>query len=233
MKKFEAIILLGGKGKRVDKFTKNKPKCLIDICGKPFLYYQLKYLKKNDIKNVILSTGYRSKDVENYVKTIKFLNIKTVKDGNQLLGTGGAINKSINILKEKFYVIYGDSYLSFKIKSLKANKKYSTMAIYKNINKYDTSNVKKKLNHIIYNKSKKNRDYHYIDYGVSYLDKSIFNKIKKNTKFDLATLLKKISKKKQLQGYVVKKRFYEIGSYNGIKQFRNYIKNEFYKKLQK
>tara|TARA_B100000902_G_scaffold91178_1_gene94764 strand:+ start:215 stop:910 length:696 start_codon:yes stop_codon:yes gene_type:complete len=231
LKKFEAIILLGGKGKRVSKFTKSRPKCLIKIYGKPFLYYQLKYLKKNNITNVILSTGYRSKDVRDYVKEIKFMNLKIVNDGNKLLGTGGAINKSINILKEKFYVIYGDSYLNFSIKLLKAKKKYSTMAIYKNTNKFDLSNVKKKSDYIIYNKSKKNRGYNYIDYGASYLDKSIFDKIKKNAKFDLATLLKKISKKKQLQGYVVKKRFYEIGSYNGITQFKKYIKNELYKNL--
>ena len=63
-----------------------------------------------------MSTGYRSKDVENYVKTIKFLNIKTVKDGNQLLGTGGAINKSINILKENFL-----SYMVIVILVLKLN----------------------------------------------------------------------------------------------------------------
>ena len=98
MKKFEAIILLGGRGKRINKFTKNQPKCLIDIYGKPFLYYQLMYLKKNNIKNVILSTGYHSKKVKDYVKNIKFINIKIVYDGKQLLGTGGAINKSINFL---------------------------------------------------------------------------------------------------------------------------------------
>ncbi len=228
MKKFEAIILLGGRGKRINRFTKNQPKCLIDIYGKPFLYYQLMYLKKNNIKNVILSTGYHSKKVKDYVKNIKFINIKIVYDGKQLLGTGGAINKSINFLKKKFFVIYGDSYLNFSIKLLKAKKNYSIMAIYKNNNKFDLSNVKKKLNYIIYNKSKKNSNYRYIDYGVSFLDKSIFDKIKKNIKFDLAVLLKKISEKKQLQGYVVKKRFYEIGSYNGIRQFKNYIKNEFY-----
>lgn len=231
MKKFEAIILLGGKGTRVSKFTKNQPKCLIDFHGKPFLHYQLSYLKKNNINNVILSTGYRSKKIEDYIKNIKFINLKIVNDGNRLLGTGGAVNKSINILKKKFYVIYGDSYLNFSIKLLKAKKNYSMMAIYKNNNKFDSSNVKKEKNFIIYNKLKKNKSYCYIDYGVSHLDKSIFQKIKKNTKFDLAVLLKKISEKKQLKGYVVKKRFYEIGSYNGIVQFRKYIKNEFYKNL--
>ncbi len=229
MNKFEAIILLGGKGTRVSKFTRNKPKCLINFYGKPFLYYQLMYLKRYNIKNVILSTGYRSKEVKDYIKKINFINIKIVNDGKRLLGTGGAINKSINSLKKKFYVIYGDSYLNFNIKSLKARKNYSTMAIYRNNNKLDSSNVKKKANYIIYNKLKKGLGYHYIDYGVSYLDKSIFYEIKKSAKFDLAELLKKISEKKQLKGYVVKKRFYEIGSYNGIIQFKKYIKNEFYK----
>ena len=53
MSKYEAIILCGGKGTRVSKYTKKMPKCLININGKPFLYYQLKYLKKNNISNVI------------------------------------------------------------------------------------------------------------------------------------------------------------------------------------
>ena len=149
MIKFESIILLGGRGTRISKLTKNKPKCLIDIFGKPFLYYQLMYLKKNNIKNVILSTGYRSKQIKDYVKNINFIKTKVVDDGKHLLGTGGAINKSINILKKKFYVIYGDSYLNFNIKLLKATKDHSTMAIYKNNNKFDLNNLKKKQNFII------------------------------------------------------------------------------------
>ena len=51
---------------------------------------------------------------------------------------------------------------------------------------------------------------------------------KKNKKIDLASILEKISKKYELKGYLVKKRFYEIGSYSGIKQFKKFIKNEIY-----
>lgn len=86
MIKYEAIILAGGKGSRIEKLTKYKPKCLIDINGKPFLYYQLKYLKKNKIKNVILSVAYLSKQVEEYVKeNINFINVKIVNDGKNYL----------------------------------------------------------------------------------------------------------------------------------------------------
>ena len=145
MKKYEAIILSGGKGTRVKKFTNNKPKCLIDFHGKPFLYYQLKYLKQNNINNVILSSGYKSSQIKNYIKrNINFINIKLVSDGKNLLGTGGAINKSIKMLKNYFFVIYGDSYFNFKLQNLKLKKKISVMAIYKNENKYDVSNVEKK-----------------------------------------------------------------------------------------
>ncbi len=227
MLKFEAIILCGGKGTRVSKFTKDKPKCLININGKPFLYHQLKYLKKNNIKDVILSTGYLSEMIKEYVdKNIKFINVKIVKDGNKLLGTGGAIIKSIKFLKNYFYIMYGDSYLNFDLKKLKSKNNQSIMAIYKNNNQYDKSNVElKNTKEILYYKSTVKKKLIYIDYGVSYLSKTIFKNIDKNKKFDLSTLFQEISHKNMLKGYVVKKRFYEIGSYTGIKQIKKYFKN--------
>ena len=45
------------------------------------LYYQLKYLKKNNINNVILSTGYLTNKIEYFVKNINFIDIKIKKDG--------------------------------------------------------------------------------------------------------------------------------------------------------
>ena len=131
-------------------------------------------------------------------------------------------------------MIYGDSYLNFNLNNLKTTSKISTMAIYKNQNRYDQSNVQRKKSKFIgYDKSKNKGKYEYIDYGVSYLEKKNFQNFKKNTRFDLSDLLQKISKENKLKGFVVKKRFYEIGSYNGIKQFKNFIKNEIYKNLQR
>tara|TARA_B100001079_G_C16316193_1_gene472446 strand:- start:261 stop:947 length:687 start_codon:yes stop_codon:yes gene_type:complete len=228
MLKFEAIVLCGGKGTRVSKFTKQIPKCLIDIKGKPFLYYQLKFLKKNNINNVVISVGYLAKKVREYIKNnIDFINIKIKDDGKKLLGTGGAILKSTNLLKTNFFVIYGDSYLNFKLKKLVKKKNLVTMAIFKNNNKYDKSNIE--LNNsekIFYYKNKDNKKLQFIDYGASYVNKQIFKGIKKNVKFDLSDLFEEISKKNMLSGYKVRKRFYEIGSYSGIKDFKNYLKKK-------
>ena len=101
MKKFEAVILSGGRGIRVKKYTRNIPKCLIEINGKPFLYHQLKYLKKNNIKSVIILVGYLGEKVKSYLeKNIDFIKVKVVSDGKKLLGTGGAILKSLNYFNQ-------------------------------------------------------------------------------------------------------------------------------------
>ena len=184
MPKFEAIILSGGKGTRVSKFTKKLPKCLIDINGKPFLYHQLKFLKKNNIDNIIISVGYFAQKVREYVKhNIDFINIKIIEDGTKLLGTGGAVLKSTKFLKTNFFVIYGDSYLNFDLKKLKKNNNIVNMAIYKNNNMFDKSNILlKSKNKVFYYKNNINKNLRYIDYGVSYVNKIVFKEKKKKYK---------------------------------------------------
>ena len=226
MKKFEAIILSGGKGTRVKKYTKKIPKCLIEINGKPFLYHQLEYLKKNNIKDVIVSVNYLGGKIKSYLKkNIDFINTKIVNDGKKPLGTGGAIIKSLRFLKKNFYIIYGDSYLNFDLKKLAKKKNLVTMAVFRNNNKYDKSNIElQKLKKILYFNKIPKKKLFYIDYGASYINKRIFKGIKKNTKLDLAILFEKISQNNMLKGFEVKKRFYEIGSYNGIRDIKKYLK---------
>ena len=62
----------------------------------------------------------------------------------------------------------------------------------------------------------------YIDYGLSIVKKKVFYNTKK--KFGLDSLFYKLSKEKKLDHFVVSKRFYEIGSFDGIKEFELYVK---------
>ncbi len=228
MIKYDLLILCGGKGTRVEKYTKKIPKCLIQFNNKPFIYHQLKLLKKLNIKKVLISTKYKSNLISSYLKkNVNFIKYKIVVDGKGFKGTGGAAKKLLKFMKSNFFILYGDSYLRFNINKLK--KKKSCMAIFKNCDKYDKSNVKLlKKKKIRYFRDKSLPNLKYIDYGVSYVNKSIFKHIEKK-KFDLPILFEKISTMDSLNGHVVKNRFYEIGSYNGIKEFKNYIKkNEIY-----
>ena len=64
----------------------------------------------------------------------------------------------------------------------------------------------------------------FIEYGVSVFSKEIFTESKFKNLSDLSDMLSLLSKRKKLKHYVVKKRFYEIGSNVGLKETKNYLR---------
>jgi NDP-sugar pyrophosphorylase family protein len=54
----KAIILAGGYGKRLIPLTLEKPKPLIEIKDKPILQWQIEWLTKQGIKEIVLAVGY-------------------------------------------------------------------------------------------------------------------------------------------------------------------------------
>ena len=65
----------------------------------------------------------------------------------------------------------------------------------------------------------------YIDYGLGILKKSAFKAMGPKEVFDLSELYQDIIAKKQMLGYVVPERFYEIGSLSGLEETQDYILN--------
>ena len=53
----QAVIFCGGMGTRLGFITKNIPKPMVDVCGKPFLEHLIIQLKKNGIKKILLLVG--------------------------------------------------------------------------------------------------------------------------------------------------------------------------------
>jgi NDP-sugar pyrophosphorylase family protein len=76
----------------------------------------------------------------------------------------------------------------------------------------------------LYSKSTHSHSMHYIDYGLTIVRKSIFDNIKKGDIFDFSIILETLSNKNELGAFEVPKRFYEIGSFQGIKDLEYYLK---------
>jgi len=115
----KAIILAGGRGKRLRPITDYVPKPLIPIKNIPIIEWQIKYLKKFGVSEVIICSGYKTEMIENYLNNKK-LGIKisfSVEDTP--LGTGGAIKKVGKKINEKsFIVINGDIITNIDLKKL-------------------------------------------------------------------------------------------------------------------
>ena len=115
----KAIILAGGRGKRLRPITDYVPKPLIPIKNIPIIEWQLKYLKKFGITEAIICTGYKQEMIENHLN-MKDLGIKIkFSIEKSPLGTGGAIKKAGKLLNEKsFFVINGDTITNIDLKKL-------------------------------------------------------------------------------------------------------------------
>ena len=116
---YECLILAGGKGSRLQSVDPSKPKPLIPILGTPFLNYQLKFLYKQGIRKILISTGYMSNQIEDYVKNlnIKDLKISTIKEDFPL-GTGGAIKNAVDYMVNDFLICNGDTIAVFNISDM-------------------------------------------------------------------------------------------------------------------
>ncbi len=55
----KAIILAAGRGSRLQGLTDQKPKCLVELDGRPLLDYQLEALRNAGISEIGIVTGYR------------------------------------------------------------------------------------------------------------------------------------------------------------------------------
>ena len=76
------VVLVGGLSSRIKHLYPNKPKPLIEIENKPFLYWLVKEIETLNFTNIIYATGYKSDQIENWVKKNEFkrLNQKIVKE---------------------------------------------------------------------------------------------------------------------------------------------------------
>jgi len=229
----QIVILCGGKATRLYPLTKKIPKSMMRFEGKPFLEQQLDLLKKNRIFDIVLCVGYKAEQIKKYFGDGKNfgVEIKYSSDKKRLLGTGGALKKAENLLEDSFLVMWGDSYLPFNfqkaIKFFKKSNKPGMMIVFKNLNKYEPSNVEVKNNLVkSYGKKRKTKKMKYIDYGISIYRKEVLKHLPKNQICDLTKLQQALIKKRQLLAYPAEKRFYQIGSPDGLEELKNYIKRK-------
>jgi len=62
----KALILAGGRGKRLENVTSNINKCMLPFKGNPLISYSLENAAKAKVSEIIIVVGYRAEDIINY-----------------------------------------------------------------------------------------------------------------------------------------------------------------------
>lgn len=223
-------ILSGGMAKRLMPLTEKIPKALIDINGEPFIMHQLRLLRSQNINSVVICAGYLGEMIQDFVGDGKELDMQVEYsfDGQLPLGTGGALQKALPLLDKSFFVLYGDSYLGCDFKAVEdaftVCEKKGLMTVFHNAGQWDNSNILFLKDRIVcYDKLKPTTEMHYIDYGLGVLNKKAFLEFADKKSFDLSLVYQKLIANKQLAGFEVKQRFFEIGSPAGLEETRAHL----------
>jgi len=118
-----AVILCGGRGTRLGSITKKTPKSLVEINGKPIIWYILKILKKNKFNHFILPTGYKENELKKYLKKkfFKNFNLKIVSTGVDTPIAKRIFTIKKYILSEDFLLLNGDAIFDFNLNQIFKN----------------------------------------------------------------------------------------------------------------
>ena len=131
MKEKIAVVLCGGKGTRMGDLTKNLPKPLLKIHGKPIIWYSIKTLILYGFNKIIFPLGYKGDKIKKYLNK-EFSNQKK-KFHFIETGVNSSVSKRIYMIKNtipensNFFMINSDTIFNFNIdKMLKYHIKNSS-----------------------------------------------------------------------------------------------------------
>ena len=211
-----ALILCAGFGKRLNPLTLDTPKPLLKLNDITMLENCINLILKLGINKIILNTFYQEEKIIDFIRKKKFsIEIQIIKDGDQILNTGGGILKMINSSTERDFIIFNPDtlwdkrYLDdiFKMQNVYFSKKLSNILLLTNKEfSFDKSLIGdfSLKNDLI---KKDNRDFIFI--GCQILNKSLFKKFKiKN--FSVSEIWNELLKNNKLNGFESLNKFYHL-----------------------
>ena len=222
----KAFILVGGLATRLGDLAKQTPKAMQDINGKPFLQYQIEYLRDNGVKEIVLLVGHLSDVIKNYFGNGDKFGVKINYSYEDVpLGTGGAVKNAERFVDGTFMVLNGDTYFEFDYEKLlnlhKQTNAKATLVLNKVPNAGDYGNVVLSEKRIIKFEEKSNKGDGLINCGVYMFEPEVLNLVPNAKKVSIETeVFLKLVERKQMFGLELDNYFVDIGVPKRLEDFR-------------
>ena len=145
----QSVILAGGLGTRLYPITHEIPKALVPIRGKPFAAYQLAWLARQGINEVVYCIGHKGRQIMDFVGNGSAwgLSVRYVDEGKDLKGTAGGASAgaretpSGRRLLRPLRRFLPAHRLPAGLRAVRAGGKPALMTVLRNENRWDRSNV--------------------------------------------------------------------------------------------
>ena len=201
----KVLILAGGFGTRLSEYTKDIPKPLVSIKGKPIIVHIIKHYIKFGFKEFYIALGYKGSLIKKYFKNNKIedTNIKFINTGLNTM-TGGRLLRLKKFLSgETFMMTYGDGISDINIKKLvdfhNKQKKFFTLTVVRPPARFGAVTLKGNL--VKFFREKSQLDEGWINGGFFVIEPKFFKFIKNDKTYLEKEPMEKIVKMKQLNAY--------------------------------
>lgn len=225
----QAVILAGGKGTRLLPLTLHVPKPMVTVANKPFLYWQLTYLQKQGVRDVLLLVSHLADVIRSHFSNhpIPGLNIEYSVEPSPL-GTGGALKHALPFLQEKFWLLNGDSFLFIELAKmaheLNANSWQACLATIEQHLVGVPGNVE--LEGTLVAKYKRDAGFKHIDAGVYLLERSVVENGPGGI-FDLGNYWQRLAPTGKVGAFTTTERFFDIGTPERLQFFAQHLRDYF------
>lgn len=231
----KAVILAGGRGTRLAHLTKEVPKPMIPLLGKPLLQYQIELCKKYHIEEVILIVNHLKQPIIDYFGDgTKFGIPISYFEEHEPLGTVGGVKEVEDQLTDDFLVLYGDVMMDMDLHRLaqfhKENDSEATLVVHPNDHPYDSDLVEmdadERIVKILPKPHPQGIKYHNMVNAAVYLFSSkVLDLLEKGKKADFGKdIFPSIYNKLRMFGYNTTEYLKDMGTPDRLEQVENDIK---------
>jgi histidinol-phosphate phosphatase family protein len=220
------VILAGGHGTRVRRLTgPDLPKALLPVDRRPFIDFKLASLAAAGVTDVVLLVGHGGAALREHVGSGATLGLRVtyVDEGDELLGTGGAIAQALPRFADPFWVTYGDNLLQVPMadveRTLEKADALGVMTTFENRDRWERSNVSVAGGLVAaHEKGDPPGTHQWIDYGMLLLRRTAFDEYQPGSEFDLGDVLRSLVAQRRLVAFPVRERFHDVGTEEGWRE---------------
>lgn len=120
-----AVVLAGGLGTRLGALTRQTPKPMLDVAGRPFILRLIDELRRQDVGEILILAGFRADRLLEVVGRLPDVRVLVEPEP---LGTGGALRFASAALADRFFFLNGDSLFDINLWTLAAGARSEHLA---------------------------------------------------------------------------------------------------------
>ncbi|MSS70595.1 MAG: nucleotidyl transferase [Candidatus Latescibacteria bacterium] len=229
----QVVILAGGLGTRLRPLTEKIPKVLAPVLGRPFIHFQLEYLRRAGFRKVLLLIAYLGEQIEDACGDGSRwgLRIDYAREPSPM-GTGGALKLAEGRLEDPFALINGDTFLPLDFSGL-LNAFFAVpcsgmMTVYADGQDAPRNNVRIGPDGFISAYDKRNPDgLNGVDAGVSIYRREVLKAAPAGRPFSFEEeLLPGLIERRGLRGFRTRERFYDMGTPETLRKTEDFLRRE-------